>query len=219
MGISLEFLESEEWKTIQDELDKLEKSGVQLSPSRDKLFTSLSEFDLGSVDVCLVGQDPYPNPKLSTGRAFSIPKRFSPEDFPPTLKQIFKEYCKDLHFPFPSHGDLSKWRDQGVLLWNYVPVTQAFTSLTCDWLQWDSLNRELMEKLKDNKVVFALLGGTAKRSLKYIGEDYPYVVVTSHPSPRGSLRSKNPFIGARLFSSINVKLRQLGKEPIDWRLE
>lgn len=219
MGISLEFLESEEWKTIQDELDKLEKSGVQLSPSRDRILTSLSLSDLGSINVCLAGQDPYPNPKLSTGRAFSIPPRFGQEDFPPTLKQIFKEYCKDLHFPFPSHGDLSKWRDQGILLWNYVPVTKAFTSLTCDWLQWDSLNRELMEKLKDSKVVFALLGGTAKRALKYIGEDYPYVVLTSHPSPRGSLRSKNPFIGSRLFSSINVKLRQLGKEPIDWRLE
>jgi uracil DNA glycosylase len=44
------------------------------------------------------------------------------------------------------------------------------------------------------------------------------VICTSHPSPMGQLSGKTPFLGSRIFTTINDKLRGLGLEPIDWKL-
>jgi uracil-DNA glycosylase len=215
---NLAFWDSEEWKTLNSKLTKLESENVSLNPSRECWFGSLANLTLSDVRVCLVGQDPYPQKAFATGEAFAIPERFGPEDYPVTLKQIFKEYSRDLHYPLPLRGSLEKWRAQGVLLWNYVPVTQSGKSLSCDWTQWDNLNKELAGALAEHNVVFGLLGTVAKRVLQFLGDDYSNVIATSHPSPRGNLRSHNPFIGSRLFSNINVKLTQSGKSPIDWNL-
>ena len=38
--------------------------------------------------------------------------------FPPSLRNIFKEYNRDLGFDIPNKGNLEKWASQGVLLLN-----------------------------------------------------------------------------------------------------
>lgn len=47
---------------------------------------------------------------------------------------------------------------------------------------------------------------------------YQNAIELSHPSPRGSRASRNPFIGSRMFSTINDLLRRQGLKPVDWRL-
>ena len=42
---------------------------------------------------------------------------FSVQDgvaFPPSLRNIFKEYCDDLQLPMPANGNLIKWAKHGV---------------------------------------------------------------------------------------------------------
>lgn len=218
----LKFWDSQEWETINGRLDYLQRLGRSFSPSRDLLFRSLETTQLAdggvNVRVVIVGQDPYPNPKIATGRAFEAPASVEPKSFPPTLKSIFSEYCSDLSLPYPTMGDLSKWVDQGVLLWNAIPSTNAGESLSHDWREYDCLTIEVLSLLDRRGVVFAFLGAVPRRYVGYVKSAGSRVIECSHPSPRGSLNSRNPFRGSRLFSTINQKLREIGEEPINWKL-
>lgn len=215
----LDFWKSGEWQVCNERLKDMEKKNVRYNPVRARLWHSLTS--VGSperVRVVMVGQDPYPTHAFATGMAFSIPPEFQRDQFPRTLREVFGEYNRDLRYPIPCHGDLSRWASQGVLLWNAVPVTRDGLSLSCDWDEWQYLNREVLGLLSQIGVVFVLLGGVARRYRKLI-TDNNVVIETSHPSPRGSMNSRSPFRGSRLFSTINQNLIEIGLEPIDWRLD
>lgn len=219
---ALDFWKSGEYQVVRENLDDDEKTGFRINPERKSLFKALSLTPIERVRCVLVGQDPYPQHDFATGLAFSIPRRFKPEHFPPTLKSIFDEYCSDLGYPRPSHGDLTKWAENGVLLWNAIPSCREGSSLSHDWpgREWEYLTHEIISKLSKQSIVFAFLGGTARRFVADVAADSGSVVIeTSHPSPRGSLNSRTPFRGSRLFSTINDKLIGLGMKPVDWRLD
>lgn len=214
----LKFWDSEDWEKVNERLDYLSSVGRSFSPSLGRMFRSLEEMEASRVRVCIVGQDPYPNTQIATGRAFEVPASVEPKSFPPTLKSIFSEYCSDLSLPYPTMGDLSRWVDQGVLLWNAIPSTNAGESLSHDWREYDCLTIEVLSLLDRRGVVFAFLGAVPRRYVGYVKSAGSRVIECSHPSPRGSLNSRNPFRGSRLFSTINQKLREIGEEPIDWKL-
>lgn len=219
---NLDYWKSGEYQVVREKLDAEEKAGFTINPGRKSLFEALRRVPECDVRVCIVGQDPYPDPRMATGVAFSIPHEFGSREFPATLRCIFDEYCSDLGYPRPTHGDLSGWAAQGVLLWNAIPSCRTGLSLSHDWpgQEWSYLTREIMHRLSTRSVVFAFLGSVARRYVKDVEPSYGAVVIeTSHPSPRGSLNSRNPFRGSRLFSTINAKLVENGIESIDWRLE
>jgi uracil-DNA glycosylase len=217
----LDFWQSGEWQVINERLKGFDKAGVVYNPKRAALFRALSLTSLEQTKVVVLGQDPYPDPKFATGLSFSIPRGIGQDSFPPTLRTLFKEYCSDLHYSFPSHGDLTIWATQGVLLWNAIPSCRAGKSLSHDWPgnEWCFLTKEIIERCSRKGIVFALLGTVAKRYLEFIDLSNNEVIFTSHPSPRGSRNSRTPFEGSRLFSTINDKLHSQGLTAIDWRLD
>lgn len=214
----LTFWDSPEWTSVKERLKTLEKNNVRFNPSFNNLFNSLSSSSPNDIKVVMVGQDPYPDKRFATGYAFSIQPQYGPEDFPQTLKIIFKEYSSDLGYPTPNSGDLTKWRDQGVFLWNALPSVEDNKPLSHDWSEYDYLTREVLSRLAERGIVFCLLGQVARRYLDLLSDNNE-VILTSHPSPRGVMNSKTPFIGSRIFSTINDKLCTLGYPSIDWRLE
>lgn len=214
----LNFWQSGEWQVCNENLKALEKAGITYNPGRRYLFEALRRTPPGDVRVAILGQDPYPDERYATGLAFSIPGHFDNTQFPPTLQTIFREYTRDLGLSFPSHGDLSQWAAQGVLLWNAIPTCRNGRSLSHDWDEYTWLTREVVSRLSEKGVVFCFLGAVARKYLEYVDLTKNEVIITSHPSPRGSRFSKTPFEGSRLFSTINDKLNAQGLEPIDWRL-
>lgn len=223
-GWDLDFFNSGEWQVVDERLKDIERVSRRIgsdgyNPGRESLFAALRATSQTQTRVAIIGQDPYPQAEFATGLAFSIPKAISVGEFPPTLKTVFDEYTRDLHYPYPSQGDLTKWTGEGgVLLWNAVPSCRTGSSLSHDWLEWSFLTKEIVKKLSEKGVVFALLGQVARRYLSDIDVANNYVILTSHPSPRGSRSSNTPFLGSRLFSTINDRLVENGLEPIDWRL-
>lgn len=216
----LDFWQSGEWQVCKERLQDMEKRHERYCPgSIANVCRPLSTLPLAEVRVCIVGQDPYPDPRFATGTAFSIPGSYQPREFPQTLREIFKEYASDLHFPEPTSGDLSRWTTQGVLLWNAIPTTKAGQSLSHDWDEYSFLTREIVSKLSERGIVFCLLGSVARRYIESISLENNAVIVTSHPSPRGSLNSKSPFKGSRIFTTINDKLVENGLPSIDWKLD
>lgn len=223
-GWELDFFNSGEWQVCDERLKDLEKVARRAGsdgylPGRASLFKSLRLLPMGNVRVAIIGQDPYPAKEFATGVAFSVPSEIQADKFPPTLKTLLKEYSTDLRLPLPSSGNLDEWsKDRGVLLWNAVPSCLPGRSLSHDWVEWDCLTREIIRTLCVRGVVFALIGQVARRFIGDINLANNSVIVTSHPSPRGQINSKTPFLGSRLFSTINDKLANNAQEVIDWRL-
>jgi Uracil DNA glycosylase len=213
----LDFWKSGEWQVCDERLRDLEKDHIAWCPGRRNMFASMRAVDFDSVSCVLVGQDPYPNPAFATGIAFSIPSGSA--FLPPTLAMIFKELQNDIHGMTLNDGDLTSWCKQGVLLWNCIPTCTAWKSKSHNWPEWEELNKEVFQKLssRDN-LVFAFLGATAKNYMKYVDDDKSISVWASHPSPRGNMNSQQPFLGSRIFTTINMHLEEFGKKPIDWRL-
>ncbi len=215
----LTWWETGECQVIEERLADLTKRKIAWNPGKKNLYRAMKETPFDKVKVVIIGQDPYPNPKHATGLAFSIPKEET--DLPPTLQNILAEYHSDLGYQLPTHGCLDKWAHEGVFLWNTIPTCTAFNSMSHgDWVEYELLTEEIFRKLSDKGVVFACLGAKAQKYIKYVDQDDNYVVITAHPSPRAALNKKltSPFRGSRLFTTINIRLKQMGIEQVDWRL-
>jgi uracil-DNA glycosylase len=209
----LDFWSSGEWQVIQEKLDELDQKGIAYCPSRENIFAALDATTFERTKVVFVGQDPYPAPTHATGCAFDVPTVI--RDYPPTLANILSEYQSDLHYPTPSSGNLRRWTDQGVLLWNAIPTCEARKSLSHDWTEWEWLTKEIIEKTIAE--VFVFFGALSRKFVEFVPEDKEIICV-SHPSPRGCKSGNNPFIGSRVFSTVNARLCEQGLSPIDWRL-
>lgn len=228
----LSWLKSGEYDAVKEKLATLDKDKRTYCPRRDCIFEAFKATPFNKVKVCLMGQDPYPNPRYATGLAFSIPPGLVP--FPPTLQGIIGEYCSDLGYPEPRSGDLTKWCDEGVFLWNVIPTCEAWKSKSHDWPEWEQLTKEIVLRLSRRGVVFCALGAVARKfvqpeteifeggyekiTYEIIDPDDNRIIEVSHPSPRGRASGHNPFMGSKMFSNINLMLREIGFDPVDWRL-
>lgn len=212
----LSFWNTGEWQVVQERLDDMDKSKKTYNPDRELLFAALDEVPFEDVKVMVMGQDPYPNHNNCTGVAFSIPK--TSKSYPATLANLFQEYSTDLGYSYPMSGDLTNWCAEGVLLWNATPSCAAGKPGSHDWVEWDLLTKEIIENLSKKGIVFVFLGGRAHAYAKFVDTTVNRVICLSHPSPLGFKKSRVPFFGSRMFSTINAKLVELKRPSINWRL-
>lgn len=89
--------------------------GVHVYPPAPLRYRALELVKPEAVRVVILGQDPYHGEGQAMGLAFSVPRGAR---VPPSLANIFKELSADLGVVRPSHGDLTAWARQGVLLLN-----------------------------------------------------------------------------------------------------
>ena len=117
----LQLLESEfsaDYMKQLGEFLRAEKAqGKEIYPPGGEFFAALEATPPASVKVVILGQDPYHGPGQAHGLSFSVRGR---QRIPPSLQNIFRELQSDLGLRTPSHGDLSAWADEGVLLLNSV---------------------------------------------------------------------------------------------------
>lgn len=99
-----------------------EFSRTTIYPKKELVFRAFRETPLEKVKVVILGQDPYHGEDQAEGLSFSVPHS-CPQ--PPSLVNIFKELESDLGIPSPSHGNLSSWAEQGVLLLNAILTVEA----------------------------------------------------------------------------------------------
>ena len=127
----LPFFEAEPWFDIQARLDH---SKQPTYPAMADIFAAFRGAAPNQVKAVIVGQDPYHAPGQAMGLAFSVPQG---QRIPPSLRNIHKELHADLQLPLPTHGDLTAWSRQGVLLLN----TTLTVEVTPTGLGRHSLNR------------------------------------------------------------------------------
>jgi uracil-DNA glycosylase len=170
---------------------------------------------LPDVRVLIVGQDPYPTPGHAVGLSFSVASDVRP--IPRSLQNIYKELESDLGIPRPSHGDLSPWADQGVLLLNRVLTVRSGEPGSHRGIGWERITDAAIAGLvaRDDEPLVAILWGKDAQALEPALPDVP-LIMSAHPSPMSADRG---FFGSKPFSRANEYLEDLGGEPVDWSLD
>lgn len=186
--------------------------GTEYLPAPDRV---LAAFDrpFADVRVLIVGQDPYPTPGHAIGLSFATAKHVRP--LPASLRNIYAELRGDLGIEAPSHGDLTPWADQGVLLLNRVLTVAPGAAGSHRRRGWEDVTDQAIRALaaRDAPLVSILWGNDAQALAPLLGDGA--VIASVHPSP---LSARRGFFGSRPFSRVNDLLRAQGAAEIDWSI-
>ena len=190
------------------------QAGKQIYPSGDVIFAALNATPLEAVRVVILGQDPYHGPDQAHGLSFSVPPGVR---VPPSLQNIYKELVSDVAITMPSHGNLTAWAEQGVLLLNAVLTVQAANAGSHQGRGWERFTDRVIDVInqRQQNVVFMLWGAYAQKKGQVIDRNRHLVLQAPHPSPLSAHRG---FLGCRHFSQANAYLAQHGKAAIDWQI-
>lgn len=193
---------------------KQEYSSRTIYPDMHDIFNALKYTSFADTKAVIIGQDPYHGPDQAHGLCFSVKKGIEP---PPSLKNIYKELSSDIGFTEPSHGELTSWAKQGVLLLNTVLTVRAANANSHKGMGWEEFTDRVISELdkKQTPVVFLLWGANARKKAEIIKNPIHQKLITVHPSP---LSAYNGFFGCKHFSKTNKILELNGMKPIDWSL-
>jgi uracil-DNA glycosylase len=136
---------------------------------------------------------------------------------PPSLRNIFKELQRDLKLDKPSHGCLSHWAEQGVLLLNASLTVESGRAGSHQNLGWEVFTDRVIATVRDigKPIVFMLWGAQARKTVGVL-EGFDHCILTApHPSPLSAHRG---FLGCGHFSQANAFLDRCGRGAIDWSL-
>lgn len=194
------------------EFVKSEYAKGRIYPPGNLIFNAFNKCSFDKVKVVILGQDPYHGPEQAHGLCFSVPDGV---DFPPSLRNIFKEIHDDLGVSIPKSGNLERWAEQGVFLLNATLTVKAHQAGSHQNRGWESFTDAVIRLLAENSehLVFMLWGNYAQKKGQFIDTTRHLVLQSVHPSPLSASRG---FFGNKHFSKANEYLRQHGIEPIQW---
>ncbi len=212
------------WKQqLQDEFEKpyfiqltefvrSEYQTQKIYPPAKLIFNAFDQCPFDQVKVVILGQDPYHGPGQAHGLCFSVNDGV---DFPPSLRNIFKEIKEDTGAPIPSGGSLERWAKQGVLLLNATLTVRAHLAGSHQKKGWEQFTDAVIHLVADRleHVVFILWGNYAISKAGFVDQQKHLVLQSVHPSPLSASRG---FFGNHQFSKANKYLLEHGKEPIVW---
>ena len=181
-------------------------------PPAKLIFNAFDQCPFDHLKVVILGQDPYHGPGQAHGLCFSVNDGI---DFPPSLRNIFKELQNDVGKEIPRSGNLTGWAKQGVLLLNATLTVQANMAGSHQNKGWEQFTDAVINKINEEKqhVVFILWGNYAISKAKFIDQNKHLVLSSVHPSPLSASRG---FFGNHHFSRANEFLEQKGPGKINW---
>ncbi len=202
------------YRKLHDFLKK-EYFTKQIYPDMNNIFNAMKTTPYNSVKAVIIGQDPYHEPNQAHGLCFSVLKG---NPIPPSLRNIYTELEADLGIPPASHGQLTKWAENGVLLLNAVLTVRRGEADSHKGMGWEIFTDNVIKKLNEREkpMVFLLWGGKAKNKMPLITNKNHLILTAAHPSP---LSAYNGFFGCRHFSKCNAFLEEHGMEPVDWHVD
>ncbi len=181
-------------------------------PSSD-VFNAFKMTALKDLKVVIIGQDPYHGEDQANGLAFSVGPFVR---IPPSLRNIYKEIYDN--YPSskpPTHGDLTSWAKQGVLLLNATLTVEAQKAGSHQKVGWEDFTDFIVSYINEHcqNIVFILWGSFAQKKGASIDQDRHLVLKAHHPSPLAAYRG---FFGCQHFLKANEFLKSISKEPIIW---
>lgn len=202
-------------KDLKTFLQHEKQKGITVYPKGSEVFNALDHTPFDKVKVVILGQDPYHGQGQAHGLSFSVQKGVT---VPPSLKNIYKELVTDIEgFSTPSHGNLTKWADEGVLLLNATLTVRAHEAGSHQGKGWEIFTDKIISQLSEHRkgLVFLLWGRYAQNKSTLIDQTKHTILTAAHPSP---FSAYNGFFGCRHFSKANAILEKQGLSAIDWQI-
>jgi uracil-DNA glycosylase len=194
---------------LANELSK----GKVIYPPINKIFEALNLTLFEGVRIVIVGQDPYHGPNQAHGLSFSVNSEVT---IPPSLRNIFKELLENFPNTILSHGNLSGWAKQGVLLLNSSLTVEANKPNSHQAIGWEQFTNSIIRICSQaGSKVFMLWGKNARDKAALIDQDNNLILQAAHPSP---LSAHNGFFGCQHFAKANDYLSKNGFQKIDWNI-
>lgn len=187
-------------------------AGKKIYPAPKNIFNAFNMCPFDDVRVVIIGQDPYHEPGQAHGLCFSVPDGVTP---PPSLVNIYREIETDLGRPSPTHGDLTAWARQGVLLLNSTLTVAAHMAASHAGHGWEQFTDAVIRALATRRdgVVYMLWGSYAQHKAEFVDCSKNLVLKSAHPSPLSAYRG---FFGCKHFSRANEYIVAHGGTPIEW---
>ena len=191
---------------------KAEYSSHKIYPPMNDIYNALRYTSYQNTKVVILGQDPYHGFGQAHGLCFSVKNGVQ---FPPSLKNIFKELERELGVAEPKSGELVGWAKQGVLLLNTTLTVREGQPQSHRGHGWELLTDKIISLIneKDSPVVFMLWGGNARAKKALITNSRHIILECAHPSP---LSAYAGFFGCNHFKLANEFLVKQGSKPIEW---
>ena len=140
-------------------LSEIDKDKI-IYPPISNWFEALKRTSFKEVSVVIMGQDPYHGEGQAHGLSFSVKPEIV---IPATLRNIFKELVEDTKVSEPSHGCLTSWSEQGILLLNTIFTVEKSLPGSHKNKGWEIFTNKIIEELSSRKknLVFILWGKDA----------------------------------------------------------
>ncbi len=206
-----------EFNFIDMKIFEHEQRGFKVLPLREDIFRAFHLTPLPRIKVVIIGQDPYHSitgdVPTAHGLSFSVRNGNS---IPPSLNNIFKEIARSIpNFQYPTHGDLSRWAEQGVLMLNSCLTVNPHEAKSHGAI-WGGFIKHVMIAIEqaNSRCIFVLWGRKAQK-IKNMISSKSIILESSHPSPFSVNRGFN---GCNHFVEINKHLLEMESEPINWNL-
>ena len=200
------WLDSTDHYNVVKALKSANESGVRFTPRYGDAYNAFLHCPVDQLKVVMIGQDPYPQPDVADGIAFSCSRKGKPEA---SLRYIFKA----LDTP-DADPDLRRWADQGVLLLN-TAMTVEVNNVGSHYDMWKPFMSSLLTEISNLRpdIIVVGLGKKAQEWLSY----FPFgtKLEVSHPAS-AAYRKGGTWDHQNVFNRINEYLTWQGKDLIKW---
>ena len=202
------------YRYVQEKVAAARRRG-DVYPPAGREFFALETTQAQTVRVVILGQDPYHEPNQAMGLSFSVAKGCP---LPPSLRNIYTELEADLGIPPATHGDLTNWAKQGVLLLNTVLTVDRGNANSHADYGWQTFTDAVIAATNKlpQPIVYLLWGSQAQKKIALLNSTAPRLILKApHPSPLSAYRG---FFGCKHFSQANAFLKAHGEKEICWNL-
>lgn len=207
------FIMSDDFAKILTELHTQAKSGQRFTPPLKQVFRAFEECPYDKLKVVMIGQDPYPQPGVADGIAFSCSNTGKPEA---SMRYMFKEIeetaCPD---GYEYDTDLKRWSNQGFLMLN-TTFTTTVNKVGQHYALWQPFMAFVLDMLAFNQsgLIYVFLGKVAKEWSESVPESN-YKLFTTHPASAAYQKAER-WDSGDLFNKVSDLVFKNYKEKIVW---
>lgn len=190
-------------------------------PEGKDVFRAFDLCPYEETKIVILGQDPYPQPGVADGLAFSSRQK----EWPKSLEVIFKEIYNDLNIQyfhdqtiaefFPT-SDLSGWAKMGILLLNVVLTVEEGKPGSHRDMGWELITEAAIKALqqKDKQIIYLLWGKNAQKYKEFITNRKQLYLEAPHPAAELHNPDGPKFTGCRHFSIVRDILPTLYRNDL-----
>lgn len=207
------FILSEDFDKILKTLLAQAREGQRFTPPLKQVFRAFEECPYDKLKVVMIGQDPYPQPGVADGIAFSCSNTGKPEA---SMRYVFKE-LEDTVYPegYTWDPDLKRWSNQGILMIN-TTLTTTVNKVGQHYAIWRPFMSFLLDILafQQSGLVYVFMGKVAKEWAESVPESN-YKLFTSHPASAAYVRAER-WDSGDIFNKVSDLVQKNFKEKIIW---